>query len=133
MLDNKNKPEKKRNNLMAKKGDRKIHYREKVGIAFSLAELVGALSMAQCDHFAKNPDRPTLGVIVIFEFIGCNRPKGVQGGINCKEGSFESFLAQETCLKGKVEDAILDWVARKQFEEMLNYVPEEDDDGYGDN
>jgi hypothetical protein len=117
---------------MAKKGDKKIDCREKVGIVFSVAELVGALSMAQCEHFAKDPENSKLDVIVIFEFIGCNKSKGIQGGVNCKESSFESFLIQQTCLKSKIEDAVLDWVGRKQFEELLRYCPEEEDDGYED-
>lgn len=113
---------------MAKKGDNKSVYEEKVGIRFSIAELVGALSMAQCDWFTQDHANSCLEVVVTFKFIGCSREIGVQAGIDCKQGSLEHFLAEHTCLRSKIEDAVTNWIAKKQFEEMVTCYAGEGDD-----
>lgn len=117
---------------MTKKGDEEFVYQEGIGIIFSVAELVGALSMAQCEWFARDIGGSSIDVVVSFEFIASPEGDELRGGINCKKGSLEHFLAQRTCLRSKIENAVNDWISRKQFQEMLGYLPDEFDDGYGD-
>lgn len=118
---------------MVKKGEKKIVYRERIGISFTVIELIAALAVSEADWAIQHEGEELQSVFITFEFIAQKENDKMVTGIDCKKGSLQEFLSANSFLADKIEKCSICWLHDKYIEQIATSLKQKDDDGFGDN